>query len=108
MYNEKYSLYNSGYQWEQINGPIANGISAVAITDHHKTELERINALQVLSENEGLTILPRIELLSAARGNETNHFIGIFDDEFDIDYIWYQIKNRTSINDIEGEQKKIN
>jgi predicted ATPase len=91
-----------------INGLIANGISVVAITDHHTIDVERIKALQTLSENRGLTILPGIEFLSDARGNEPIHFIGIFDEDSNIEYIWGQIKNRTSINRIEGEQKKIN
>ncbi len=91
-----------------INGLIANGISVVTITDHHTIDLERIKALQTLSENRGLTILPGIEFLSDARGNEPIHFIGIFDEDSNIEYIWGQIKNRTSINRIEGEQKKIN
>lgn len=91
-----------------INGLIANGISVVVITDHHTIDVERIKALQALSENRGLTILPGIEFLSDARGNEPIHFIGIFDEDSNIEYIWGQIKNRTSINRIEGEQKKIN
>lgn len=91
-----------------INGLIVNGISVVAITDHHTIDVERIKALQTLSDNKGLTILPGIEFLSDARGNEPIHFIGIFDEESNIEYIWAQIKNRTSINRIEGEQKKIN
>jgi predicted ATPase len=91
-----------------INGLIANDISAVAITDHHTIDVERIKALQKLSEDKDLTILPGVEFLSDARGNEPIHFIGVFDEDSNIEYIWGQIKNRTSINRIEGEQKKIN
>ena len=91
-----------------VNGLIENEISVVAITDHHTIDIERISILQKLAKGKGLTILPGIEFLSDARGNEPIHFIGIFDENSNIEFIWAQIKNNTSIKRIEGEQKKIN
>ncbi len=91
-----------------VNGLAANDISVIAITDHHIIDVNRINALQELARDKNLTILPGIEFLSDARGNEPIHFIGIFSEDSNLEYIWGQIKNNTAIKRIEGENKKIN
>lgn len=61
---------------------------------------------QGLAKNEEITVLPSIEFLSDARGAEPIHFIGIFSEDSDIEYIWSQISNRTLIREIKGKQKK--
>ena len=85
-----------------------NGISVVAITDHHTMDIARIQELQLLGKDKGITVLPGIEFLADARGKEPIHFIGIFSDTSNISYIWGQLKNTTNIKQIEGSNKKHN
>jgi hypothetical protein len=91
-----------------IDGLALNNISVVAITDHHIIDVEKIIALQGLGNEKNITVLPGIEFLSDARGNEPIHFIGIFSQDSDITYIWEQIKNLTEIKQIQGVGKKVN
>lgn len=85
-----------------------NKISVVAITDHHTMDIARIQELQLLGNDKGITVLPGIEFLADARGKEPIHFIGIFSDTSNISYIWGQLKNTTNIKQIEGSNKKHN
>lgn len=85
-----------------------NGMSVVAITDHHFIDVERIRELQRLGLPHGITILPGIEFLSDARGKEPVHFIGLFSEKADIEFIWPQIQNRTEISKIRGDGKREN
>lgn len=98
---------NSVTNQDIINGLVANEISAVAITDHHFIDVPRIKELQDLGRGK-ITVFPGIEFLSDARGKEPVHFIAIFSDKSDLDYIWGQIENRTNISRIKGERKNIN
>ncbi|MBQ7892640.1 MAG: hypothetical protein IJ321_01720 [Alistipes sp.] len=84
-----------------------NNIAVVAITDHHFIDIVRIKELQRLAGEE-ITILPGIEILSDARGREPLHFIGIFPEDSDIEYIWGQLENKTALCRIKGEHKIIN
>lgn len=81
-----------------------NNIAVVAITDHHFIDIVRIKELQRLAGEE-ITILPGIEILSDARGREPLHFIGIFPEDSDIEYIWGQLENKTALCRIKGEHK---
>lgn len=92
---------------EIINGLIENDISVVAITDHHFIDVDRINDLQALGKDK-VTILPAIEFLSDSKGSDPIHFIGIFSENCNLQFVWEQIKNKTDIARIEGEGKKIN
>ena len=85
-----------------------NEISVVAITDHHIIDIDRIKKLQKLGKEKNITVLPGIEFLSDARGREPIHFIGIFAEDSNLEYIWGQIENKTEINKIKGEGKKPN
>nr|WP_318740916.1 hypothetical protein [uncultured Treponema sp.] len=91
-----------------INKLYEMNVSAVAITDHHLIDIERINELTVLGKDKNITIFPGIEILSDARGSEPIHIIGIFSNESKIDFIWSQLKARTNICQIEGKGKNIN
>ncbi|GBE17250.1 PHP domain protein [bacterium BMS3Abin15] len=86
----------------------SNGISLAAITDHHIIDVKRINELQTLGEAKGITVLPGIEFLADARGEEPIHFIGIFPEKNNLEYVWGQLKNNTNIRKVEGEGKKVN
>lgn len=123
------NLYQKGSEWRQwdlhfhtpssydykdksvtnenlVDGLVKNNIEVIAVTDHHIIDVERIQDLQKLGKVKGLTVLPGIEFLSDARGNEPIHFIGIFSEKSNLGYIWGQIKNNTEIKKIEGEGKK--
>src|SRR5688572_28366025 len=65
-----------------------NEIAVVAITDHHFMDVARIRDLQSLAKIKGITVLPGIEILSDVRGVEPIHFIGIFAEDANLEYIW--------------------
>jgi hypothetical protein len=85
-----------------------NNISVFAVTDHHTINIEKFENLRVLGEKSGITVLPGIEFLSKAAGKEPVHFIGIFSETSDLNFIWGQIENRTEIKRIKGENRKPN
>ncbi len=85
-----------------------NRISVVAITDHHIIDVERIKSLQLLGGEKCITILPGIEFLSDARGSEPIHFIGIFAEDCNLEYVWGQLQNKTEIRKIISESKEPN
>lgn len=82
-----------------VNGLLANDVAAVAITDHHVIDVERISELQRIAAGR-ITILPGIEFLSDARGKEPIHIIGIFSEKADLENIWGTIKFKTNIHKI--------
>lgn len=83
-------------------------VSAIAITDHHFIDIDKINKLREIGKSYNISVFPGIEFLSDARGKEPIHFIGIFSDKANITYIWSQIQAKTNISRIQGERKKIN
>lgn len=83
-------------------------ISAFSVTDHHLIDIQRIKELQQLGQEKNINVLPGIEFLSDARGSDPIHFIGIFAEDSNIEYIWGQIENNTNIRDIKGKGKKPN
>lgn len=92
---------------EIIDGLIQNQIAVIAITDHHIIDVQRIQELQSLGKDK-ISVLPGIEFLSDSRGSDPIHFIGIFPENSNIQFIWEQIKNRTNLSRIDGEGMKIN
>lgn len=92
---------------EIIDDLISNDIAVIAITDHHIIDVERIQDLQKLGGDK-ITILPGIEFLCESRGSDPIHFIGVFPEDCNIQFIWEQIKNQTNIKRIYGEGKKEN
>lgn len=91
-----------------IDNLVSNNISVVAITDHHTIDIERISELQKLGREKNITVLPGIEFLSDARGDEPIHFIAIFSDSMNINHIWKQIESKTNLHKIESEKKQHN
>jgi hypothetical protein len=85
-----------------------NNISVFAITDHHEISISRFNDLYNLGKKVGITVLPGIEFLSDARGRDPIHFIGIFSEKCDIEYVWDQLKNNTAIKNVRGQGKALN
>lgn len=93
---------------EIINEISKNNLSAVAITDHHLIDVDKIRELQKFGSEKNITIFPGIEFLSDSRGEEPIHFIAIFSENCNIDYIWKQIESKTNISRIQGEGKAPN
>lgn len=90
-----------------VNGLLTNDVAAVAITDHHVIDVERISELQRIAAGR-ITILPGIEFLSDARGKDPIHIIGIFPEYANLSFVWEQIKNRTNIARIYSSGVQIN
>jgi ABC-type enterochelin transport system ATPase subunit len=96
---------------EIVDTLISNGIAVVAITDHHIIDIPRITELRRLAEESilgDITILPGIEFLSDTRGSDPLHFIGIFSEDADLEYIWGQLENRTKLIEVKTRVKNIN
>ncbi|MCK8491772.1 hypothetical protein M0L20_07900 [Spirosoma sp. RP8] len=92
---------------EIVDELIRNEIEVVAVTDHHTIDVIRIKALQKLGEGK-ITFLPGIEFLGEVRGREPLHYIAIFAEDCDLDYVWGQIENGTEIKHIKGRKKEPN
>ena len=91
-----------------IDGLHASNISVVAITDHHTIDIVRIKELQKLGKEKGITVLPGIEFLAELRDKEPIHYIGIFSEEANLEVIWGQLENKTSLLGIKSEKRKHN
>jgi hypothetical protein len=87
-----------------IAGLLGKEISAVVITDHHVIDTERIKNLQLLASDK-LLVLPGIEFRSELGGSELMHFIGIFPETADLDYIWKQLQVKCKIDDADIKRK---
>ncbi|WP_421948081.1 TrlF family AAA-like ATPase [Phaeodactylibacter xiamenensis] len=90
-----------------VDSLLSQGVRVIGITDHHLIDVKRIKELQNIAADR-LTVLPGIEFLADLRGKDPIHFIGLFSESCDLQFIWEQIKNRTSISKIYGEGKKEN
>lgn len=86
---------------EMINGLKHENISLVAITDHHVIDVEKILALQKLGKEEGITVLPGIELRTDKGGSESVHIVGIFpeDKPLSLKTIWTKIQGKLDLTD---------
>lgn len=82
-----------------------NKISVVAITDHHTMDIDRIQELQQLGKNKGITVLPGIEFCSELGGSESIHFIGIFSEKSDFSTIWTKIQGKHNLTKADIERK---
>lgn len=71
-------------------------VAAVAITDHHVMDVERLKNLQILAGDE-LTVFPGIEFRSELGGSEKVHFIGIFPEDCDIETVWDKLKGKLDL-----------
>jgi len=72
------------------------GVEVVAVTDHHKLEVDFIRRMQ--DEGAGrLTVLPGIELTCPLGGKEGVHFIGIFPEDANMTSISRALLIRTKI-----------
>lgn len=90
-----------------IDGLAHKSISVVAITDHGRIDVDRISTLQSLGKAKQITVLPGIEFLSSTVGKEPVHFIGIFDESCNIQFVWDQLRSKTNLSRVEGNGEKI-
>ena len=87
---------NSVMDEDIINILIKNEIRAIAITDHHKIDIQRIKNLQEIGKDK-ITVLPAIEFRSELGGSENIHFIAIFSEKSDLEEIWTKLSGNLKI-----------
>lgn len=88
---------NGGVTNEDIVGGLrAAGVSAVAITDHHVIDVDRVHSLQELGEGD-LTVFPGIELRTDL-GDKSVHFVGMFPEDSNVEEIWTTLQGRLSLH----------
>jgi len=78
-----------------INCLVAAGLRAVAITDHHVIDVDRITELQKLGKGI-LTIFPGIELRSD-HGSSPIHYICIFPETCDLTHVWTTLQGQLGL-----------
>jgi hypothetical protein len=83
-------------------------ICAIAITDHHVMDVARIINLQKLSTQKEITVFPGIEMKAEMRGEEPIHFVGIFPENCNLEYIWGEIASKTDIASQKANGKQDN
>lgn len=71
---------------EIVDSLLAAGIAAVAVTDHHVIDVQRIHDLQAIG-NGKLTVFPGIEFRSD-QGGRPIHYISIFPEDCDLEHVW--------------------
>jgi predicted metal-dependent phosphoesterase TrpH len=79
-------------------------IVAVAVTDHHKIDINKINNIKKISGND-ITVFPGIELRTDKSGSENIHIIGIFSEDCDIEHIWTKLQGKLPLSEKEKEEK---
>jgi ABC-type lipoprotein export system ATPase subunit len=81
-----------------------SGVAAVAITDHHRMDVDRIKSLQSLGGDE-ITVFPGIEFRSELGGSETVHFIGIFPENCNVETVWTKLKGKLGITEQDIDER---
>lgn len=77
---------------EIIETLLENQIAAVAITDHHFMDVERIEELRKISGGR-LTLFPGIEVRTDYTGKENIHLVGIYPETANINLIWTELQS---------------
>lgn len=92
-----YDYKDMGIQNQQIiDSLIAAQIRVVAITDHCVIDVARVRDLQELGKGS-VTVLPGIELCSELGGSTPVHFLGIFREDQDIEYVWSDLEAKLKL-----------
>jgi ABC-type lipoprotein export system ATPase subunit len=76
----------------------------VAITDHCIIDVPRIRELQELGRDK-ITVLPGIELCSELGGSTPVHFIGIFSEDRNLEYIWEDLAVNLGLREKDIERR---
>ena len=86
-----------------IDRLINEGIQVVAITDHHKIDVQRIKELQKLGRDR-ITILPGMELRGDHGGKPIN-YICIFSEDCDLDHVWTILQGKLGLTDCHSGER---
>src|SRR5690606_17035802 len=106
---DSYDYHNMSVTNDQlIDKLVQNGIELVVISDHNTINPVRITALQSLAADKDITVLPGIELCSTTRASVPVHFIGIFPEDSDLEYLKSELLSKLEINNKLHEGKAIN
>lgn len=79
-------------------------VGAVAVTDHHVMDVDRIHAMQALAAGR-VTIFPGIELRTELGGSSLIHLIGIFPEDCDITDTWTKLSAKLGITAADVQRK---
>lgn len=74
-----------------ISNLLAAEIKAVAITDHHKIDINLIKELKRLGGSD-ITVFPGIEFRTELGGTPSVHMIAIFPEDCDVEDIWTKLQ----------------
>lgn len=72
-------------------------VSVVGVTDHHTVDINWILQMRTAAAGR-LTILPGIELTSNLGGKDAVHFIGLFPEDADLEFLAAEIASKTDIS----------
>jgi predicted metal-dependent phosphoesterase TrpH len=78
-----------------VDSLLGSGIAAIAITDHHVVDVQRIRNLQAIGDGR-LTVFPGIEFRSD-QGGEPIHYIAIFPEDCDLEHVWTTLQGRLGL-----------
>lgn len=91
-----FDYHNKGVTNKEIIDRLrAEGVRAVAITDHHVIDVERIRELQAIAGAD-IAVLPGIELRSEHGGKPVN-YICIFPEDCDLEHVWTTLQGRLGL-----------
>src|SRR5215213_1667872 len=80
-----------------VEGLLAVGVRVIAITDHHRIDVDRIRDLQRLGEDR-LAVLPGIELRDD-HGAKPIHYISIFSEDADLEHVWTTLQGQLGLTE---------
>jgi energy-coupling factor transporter ATP-binding protein EcfA2 len=80
------------------------GISVVAVTDHHRIDVEFIRAMQDAA-GDSLTVMPGIELRTELGGRYKIHMVAIFSEDADMNHLWTSLQGPLHITPHDIESK---
>ncbi len=83
---------------EIIDGLLDAEIGAVAITDHHVMDVNRIHDLKQIA-GDRLTVFPGIEFRSELGGTPCVHYIGVFPEDSDLEHVWTILKGNLDLTE---------
>jgi predicted metal-dependent phosphoesterase TrpH/energy-coupling factor transporter ATP-binding protein EcfA2 len=78
-----------------VDSLLESGIAAIAITDRHVIDVQRIQNLQAIG-NGRLTVFPGIEFRSD-QGGQPIHYISIFPEDCDLEHVWTTVQGRLGL-----------
>ena len=79
-----------------VEGLKRNGVSVVAITDHHTIDVDRFEDLKRLGGDD-ITFFPGIELRCELGGSEAIHYIGIFPETVIVKDLWSGLQGKLDL-----------